>query len=171
MERGSPRAVATAAPVDLVSRQRFRDFVFSFEWRLPPAGNSGVLYRVSEDAAQAWQSGREMQLLDDLAHPDGRDRRTSCGSLYGLLAPRRIALPPTGFFVKARLRVYGTRAEHWLSGHLVLSYDLADPALRERIAASKFGAFPRFGREEEGHLVLQHHGTDAWFRKLRVEPL
>lgn len=165
------RALATGARVDLVTRRRFRDFQLSFDWRLPPGGNSGVLYRVSEEAEESWQSGPEMQLLDDLAHPDGRDRLTSCGALYGLLAPRRMALPATDTFLKARLRVQGTKAEHWLSEHLVLACDLADPALQERIAASKFAPFARFAAEPEGHIVLQHHGTDAWFRNLRVKVL
>jgi hypothetical protein len=165
------RARGAGERVDLVTRRRFRDFDLSFDWRLPPGGNSGVLYRVSEEAEESWHSGPEMQLLDDLAHPEGRERLTSCGALYGLLAPRRIALPATEAFFKARLRVQGTRAEHWLSQHLVLAYDLDDPALKERIAGSKFAAYPRFAAEPEGHIVLQHHGTDAWFRNLHLEVL
>lgn len=165
------RALGAGEPVDLVTRRQFRDFELAFDWRLAPGGNSGVLYRVSEQAEEAWQSGPEMQLLDDLAHPDGRDRLTSCGALYGLLAPRRMALPASETFIKARLRVQGTRVEHWLSQHRVLAYDLADPGLRERIARSKFAEFPGFAAEPEGHIALQHHGSDAWFRNLRIELL
>ena len=51
----------------------------------------------------------------------------------------------------------------------VLGYDLASEELRERIARSKFRDYPGFGRLEEGHIVLQHHGTEAWFRRLRIE--
>lgn len=171
IEGGVLRALGGGERVDLVTRRKFRDFELSFDWRLPPGGNSGVLYRVSEEAEEAWQSGPEMQLLDDLTHPDGRDRRTSCGALYGLLAPRRMALPATEAFLKARLRVQGTRAEHWLSQHLVLAYDLADPGLRERIAKSKFAGLAGFAAAAEGHIALQHHGSDAWFRSLRIEPL
>jgi len=28
---------------------------------------------------------------------------------------------------------------------------------------------PQFARAPEGHIVLQHRGTDAWFRRLRLE--
>lgn len=165
------RALGTAERVDLTSRRRYRDFAFSFECRLPPGGNSGVLYRVSEDLAESWQSGPEMQLLDDLRHPDGQNPLTACGALYGLLAPRKTNLPPVDIFIRARVVVRGSKIEHWVNDIPVLGYDLADPVLRERIAASKFKSFPRFAREDEGHLVLQHHGTDAWFRDLRIEPL
>lgn len=165
------RAIGAGERVDLATRARYRDFELSFDWRLPPGGNSGVLYRVSEETEESWQSGPEMQLLDDLAHPDGRDRLTSCGAFYGVLAPRRMALPATQTFIKARLRVQGTKVEHWLSQHLILAYDLADPALHQRIAESKFAGFARFAAEAEGHIVLQHHGTDAWFRNLQIEVL
>ncbi len=42
------RALAAGPALDLISRERFRDFSLSFEWRLPRGGDSGVLYRVSE---------------------------------------------------------------------------------------------------------------------------
>jgi hypothetical protein len=63
----------------------------------------------------------------------------------------------------------GTYLEHWLNEQKVLTYDLADEGLGELIAKSKFKNFPQFAREAEGHIVLQHHGTDAWFRNIYVE--
>lgn len=170
-EGATLHAVGTAKRVDLASRRRYRDFACSFEWCLPAGGNSGLLYRVSEDLPEPWQSGPEMQLLDDLRHPDGQNPLTRCGALYGLLPPRKVAPPPTDAFIKARVLVRGSRVEHWLSGLQVLIYDLADPELRERVAASKFSRFPRFACGHDGHLVLQHHGTDAWFRNIHIEPL
>jgi len=163
-------ALGAGPRVDLVSRARYRDFALSFEWCLPPGGNSGVLYRVSEDTAEAWQSGPEMQLVDDLEHPDGQDSLRCCGALYDLIAPCARAQPLADAYVRARIVVRGWRVEHWLNDLLLLACDLADPAVRDRIARSKFAAYPRFAREPEGHLVLQHHGTDAWFRCLRIEP-
>lgn len=165
------RAVGSAERVDLISRERYRDFSLSLEWCLPPGGNSGVLYRVSENLPEAWQSGPEMQLLDDEGHPDGADPKTSCGALYGLLAPGEKELPRPRSWISARVVVRGTRVEHWLDGRRVLEYDLSDERLRERIGKSKFGDFPGFGREVEGHVVLQHHGTEAWFRSIRIEEL
>jgi hypothetical protein len=170
-EGNALRAIGSAESIDLISRNRYRDFVLAFEWRLPPGGNSGLLYRVDEAAAKAWHSGPEMQLLDDFGHPDGRTPVTRCGALYALLAPRQIAVPLIHRYLRARVVVRGAKVEHWLNDLLVLTYDLSDPALRDQIAASKFRAFPRFAREAQGHLVLQHHGTDAWFRHLHIEPI
>ena len=33
---------------DLVSSERFRDFEFSWEWRIAPGGNSGIKYRIQK---------------------------------------------------------------------------------------------------------------------------
>ncbi len=165
------RAVAGAERIDLISRSRYRDFSLSLEWYVPPAGNSGILYRVSEELLDSWQSGPEMQLLDDLNHPDGADPKTSCGALYALLAPSSKRLLAACSFHRARVVARGTHIEHWLNERKVLTYDLADEGLRELIAKSKFKDFPQFGQEAEGHIVLQHHGTEAWFRHSCIEEL
>ena len=53
----------------------------------------------------------------------------------------------------------------------VLGCDLASEELRERIARSRFRDCAQFGRLREGHIVLAHRGTEAWFRRLRIEVL
>lgn len=160
------RALPRGPQVDLVSTERFRDFDLSLEWRLPPGGNSGVLYRVDEAAQAAWQSGPEMQLVED-RNPDSEVPETSCGALYDLYPPEvRVACSP-GINL-ARITVHGSRVEHWLNGARVLACDLAGEDFRWRAARSKFAAYPDFARAAEGHIVLQHHGTEAWFREIRV---
>jgi hypothetical protein len=163
------RALAAGAPVDLVTRERFRDFILSFEWRLPRGGNSGVLYRVGEELPHSWQSGPEMQLLDDEHHQDGANAVTSCGALYGLIAPWRDQRDIANAYHSARLIVQGSRVEHWIDDAQVLGYDLDSEEVRERISRSKFREWPQFASLQEGHIALQHHGTEAWFRRIRIE--
>lgn len=165
------RAIADGPRVDLISRQRYGDFILRFEWCLPEGGNSGVLYRVSEDYDEAWQSGPEMQLLDDPRHPEGTNPNTGCGALYHLLPCSLMEPLPPNLFVSGRVVVSGTKVEHWLTGQEVLAYDLSGPMLRRHIAASKFKDFPSFGTVPEGHIVLQHHGTGAAFRNIRIEAI
>jgi hypothetical protein len=85
----SRAARSRSAPSGLV-----RDIV-----AMSAGANSGVLYRVTEELPYAWQSGLEMQLLDDVRHPDGKNPLTSCGALYGVLAPhpRLLAAVPSTF--------------------------------------------------------------------------
>jgi 3-keto-disaccharide hydrolase len=163
------RAIAAGAPVDLITRERFRDFTLSFEWRLPRGGNSGVLYRVAEELEHSWQSGPQMQLLDDEHHQDGANALTSCGALYGLIAPWRDQRDIANTYHGTRLIVQGGRVQHWIDDTQVLGYDLESEELKERIARSKFREWPQFARLKEGHIALQHHGTEAWFRRLRID--
>jgi hypothetical protein len=48
---------------------------------------------------------------------------------------------------------------------------LGSPQLRDLIAESKFKNMPRFSMLSEGHIGIQHHGEEVWFRKIRVREL
>ena len=163
------RALAGGPQVDLITRERFRDFALYFEWRLPRGGNSGVLYRVDEQLPHSWQSGPEMQLLDDEHHQDGANALTSCGALYGLIAPWHDQRDIANAYHSTRLVVQGSRVEHWIDDTQVLGYDLESEEVKERIARSKFREWPQFSLLADGHIALQHHGTEAWFRRLRID--
>ena len=153
----------------MISRERFGDFDLSLQWRLPEGGNSGILYRVLEDPDDASANGLEMQLLHDAGHPDGKRPETSCGALYDLVAPEQAVICPPGIFNIARVRVSGSQIEHWLNGKRVVACDLAEPDFPARVARSKFRDRPQFTRAREGHIVLQHHGSEAWFCDIRIE--
>ncbi|HEY1889334.1 MAG TPA: DUF1080 domain-containing protein [Steroidobacteraceae bacterium] len=163
------RALAGGPQVDLITRERFRDFALYFEWRLPRGGNSGVLYRVDEQLEHSWQSGPEMQLLDDEHHQDGANALTSCGALYGLIGPWHDQRDIANAYHSTRLVVQGSRVEHWIDDTQVLGYDLESEEVKERIARSKFREWPQFSLLADGHIALQHHGTEAWFRRLRID--
>jgi hypothetical protein len=163
------RAMASGPRVDLITRERFGDFTLSFDWRLPRGGSSGVAYRVSEETGPALQSGPVLQLLDDERHQDGADAVTSCGALYGLLAPWHDLRRSAASYHAARIVVSGTAVEYWMDDRQVLGFDLASEELRERIARSRFRDFPQFARVPVGHIVLQHRGTEAWFRNVRID--
>jgi hypothetical protein len=170
-EGGMLRTVAEAEPIDLITRQQYRHFELTLEWRVARGGNSGVLYRVVEALPHAWQSGLEMQLLDDARHPDGQTPETSAGALYGLIAPRGTVLQPIGDFNTARVVVRASHVEHWLNEVLVVAYTLHSAALAALVARSKFQGLPGFGHAARGHIALQHHGDPVWFRHLCLGPL
>lgn len=163
------RAMAAGPRVDLITRETFRDFTLSFDWRLPRGGSTAVAYRVSEQDGPATHTGPALQLLDDEHHADGADALTSCGALYGLMAPWHDVRGSANVYHSARVVVSGTVIEHWIDDTRVLGCDLASEELRERIARSRFRDSPQFARLPEGHIVLQHRGTEVWFRGLRIE--
>jgi hypothetical protein len=154
--------------IDIVTNSKYRNFEFELEWRVAPGANSGIIYLVSEDEDQTWKTGPEMQVLDDTRHSDGKTPETSAGSLFGLIAPVNKVLRPVGEFNRARLVVNNGHVEHWLNGTRVLEYDLGSDVLAGLISKSKFKNFPKFAHVSNGHIALQYHGDDVWFRNIRV---
>jgi hypothetical protein len=153
---------------DIITAQQFADFEVRFEWKVAPGANSGIMYRVTEDEATPWRTGPEYQILDDEKHPDGRDAKTSAGSLYAIYAPEGKALKPVGEFNEARIVIYRNRVEHWLNGKRVVAYDLDGEEFKAKVKASKFSAMPAYGTRDRGHIALQDHGDDVWYRNIRI---
>jgi len=118
------RAVARGERVDLITRERFGDFTLLFDWRLPRAGSTAVLYRVEEAAGPATHTGPAMQLLDDEHHPDGADSLTSCGALYGLMAPWHDLRSSANAYHSARVVLKGSAVEYWIDEVQVIGCDL-----------------------------------------------
>ena len=174
VENGELKTIEGAKnPVDIITRDKYRDFELELEWKIKPGGNSGIIYRVAElpKPSETWHSGPEMQVLDDDKHKDALDPKTSAGSLYALVAPTNKTVNPPGQWNKVRLVVNGTHVEHWLNGKKVVDADLASPEIKALIAASKFKAYPQFAQEREGYVALQFHGDEVAYRNVRIRRL
>ncbi|MDZ7331498.1 MAG: DUF1080 domain-containing protein [candidate division KSB1 bacterium] len=171
IENGSLKTVVGGDQCDIITKEKFKNFELEAEWRVAPGGNSGIFYRVTEEYPAVWQSAPEMQVLDDSLHRDGLDPRTSAGALYGLIAPTNKALMPVGEYNKAKVIVQGNHVEHWLNNVKILEYELGSEELQSLIAESKFKEFAGFARASEGHIALQHHGEEVWYRNIRIRPI
>ena|SRR5437016_9314145 len=171
VENGALKTVRGGHGPDIVTKEKYDNFALELEWKVTPGANSGIMYRVSEDFDAPYETGPEMQVLDDDKHPDAKDPKTSAGSLYALMAPKNKKLKPVGEWNKVRIVVEGNHVEHWLNGVKVVEYELGSDELNRLIAQSKFKDMPRFGKEKSGYIDLQHHGDEVWYRKIRVRRL
>src|SRR5687768_48352 len=50
---------------DIMTTDTFDNFELTLEWKVAPGGNSGIFYRVTERADATYETGPEMQVLDD----------------------------------------------------------------------------------------------------------
>ena len=116
--------------------------------------------------------GFEYQILDDDRHPDASIESHRAGALYDLIAPdARKQLRPVGDWNHSRIVFRGAHGEHWLNGEKVVEYDLNTARMDSLLAASKYAPHEWFGQRREGHVVLQDHGDDVWFRNLKLREL
>ena len=156
---------------DLITVDQFGDFELALEWQIAPGGNSGIMFRVTEDQAQAYFSGPEVQVLDDSAHADGSSRLTSAGSNYALHPAPEGVVKPAGVWNAVRLVARGAHIEHWLNGVKVVEYELWTPEWEELVQNSKFVEWPAYGRAKRGHIALQDHGDRVAYRDIKVRDL
>lgn len=172
VENGSLRVVARGGAGDVMTVEQYEDFDLMMEWKVSEKANSGIMYRVTTDGKAPWHTGPEYQILDDKGHGLDPANAHSAGALYGLYSP-----PPekpakaAGEWNQTRIVLRGNLVEHWLNGIQLVEGKVGSKDWKKRVDASKFKAFPRFGLNRKGHIVLQDHGHDVWFRNIRIRKL
>ena len=156
---------------NLVTEQQFSDFDLLFEWKVAPGANSGVFYHVSEADDKGLITSPEYQVLDNAAHVDGKNAKTSAASNYALHAPVKDATRPVGEWNQGRIVVESGRVEHWLNGEKVVEYELGSEEWKQRVDASKFAQWPAYGTRRKGHIAIQDHGDPVWYRNIKLKEL
>jgi len=114
----------------------------------------------------------ELQLIDDAQNADARsslDRIT--GALYDLMAPTQGSVVSLTDFNTARIVVHGKHIEHWINGAKVVQFERESAELQKLIGASKFKHLDKFGTFAKGHIALQDHNSEVWFRNMKMREL
>lgn len=156
---------------DIVTKQEFGDFEFSIDWKVNKGGNSGIMYRCDEKHDYPWQTGPEMQILDDSGHADGKKEKTRAGTLYDLYPCAFDVCRPAGEWNSARVVCRGTKVEHWLNGFKVVDVDTASDGYKAAKAASKWAKSADHNSLLRGRIALQDHGDEVRFRNIKVREL
>ena len=173
---------------DLITTDTFRNFEFAWDWKMSPAGNSGVKYNVSEQLSLAGgrtaatlspstSQGRaalgfEYQMIDDDRHSDGKLPTHRSGALYDLITPNENKhLNPVGEWNHSVIIFNGNHGEHWLNGLKVVEYELGSSALTAALAASKYKVIEGFASRRVTPIVLQDHTEEVYFRNIKIREL
>jgi hypothetical protein len=171
---------------DIITREQFGAFELELEYRIAPGGNSGIMFHVTETEATPWMTGPEVQVLDNAK---GHDPQKT-GWLYGLYAPELSAearqaevaagrtppahldaTRPAGEWNRITLRVAPEGSEVAVNGVVYERFIKGSEDWTERVAKSKFAAFPKFGKADRGHICLQDHGDEVAYRSIKVREL
>lgn len=158
---------------DIMTEEEYENFDFRLEWKIAPCGNSGIIYNVVEADKHdhVWQTGPEMQILDNTCHPDAKIPTHRAGDLYDLIETNYVTVRPAGQWNKVRIVSNNGKLEHWLNGHKVVETEMFTEEWRKMIANSKFKDMPDFGKAKKGHISLQDHGDRVWFRNIKIKRL
>jgi hypothetical protein len=159
---------------DLMTVADFLNFDLSFDWKVATGANSGVKYNVSELYSLKYQRGHaalgfEYQIEDDSLGDDIKAGTHRAAALYDLIAANdKKTLNPVGEWNTSRIVFRGKHGEHWLNGEKVLEFDLGTPSMDSLLAKSKYHVYPGFADKRAGHIILQDHNDEAWYRNIKI---
>jgi hypothetical protein len=171
VEDGALRVIAGGGGGDIVTQGNWEDFELSLDFKCAPGANSGIMYRVDETLQYPWMTGPEFQILDDAKHKDGLTATHSVGALYDMIAPESKPEVKAGEWNNARIRIRNGVLTHYLNGQKVVETRIDDESWTSMIAKSKFKDMKGFGIQPKGHIALQDHGDDVWYRNIKVRDL
>ena len=173
LDGAAKKSYQTDGGGDLVTDNEFENFDLKLEWKISKNGNSGIIFYVHEDSSykESWNTGMEMQVLDNDGHPDGKIHKHRAGDLYDLIACTTETVKPVGEWNQVEMISKKGKLEFKLNGLTIVSTTLWDDNWKQLIAGSKFKNMPGFGSYHKGKIALQDHGNDVWFRNIIIKKL
>jgi hypothetical protein len=160
---------------DIVTTEQFDWFELELDYNISHAGNSGIMYHVTDEGGGVWATGPEFQLEDNTAAADP----VRCGWLYALYQPPNDpktgkpldATKPVGEWNHVRLLISPEKCEHEINGVKYFDYILDSDDFKARVARSKFAGMPKFAKTHKGNIALQGDHGQVSFRNIRIRSI
>jgi hypothetical protein len=160
---------------DIVTSNKFGAFELQLDYNISEAGNSGIMFHVTDEGGAVWATGPEFQLEDNVKAVDPQ----RCGWLYALYQPPidnktgKIldATKPVGEWNHVRLVVTPQKCVHEINGVKYFEYVIGSDDFNGRVANSKFGKMPYFAKSPDGYIALQGDHGSVSFRNIKIRPL
>lgn len=152
---------------NIYTKEQYGDFVYRFEFKLTPGANNGVGIRTPTEGDAAYL-GYEIQVLDDDADVYKNLKPYQYhGSVYGIIPAKRGALKPIGEWNEQEIRIQGSKIKVTLNGKVIVDGDIKE-ATKNGTADKK--DHPGLN-QTKGHIGFLGHGTEVFFRNIRVKKL
>ncbi len=161
----------TEKRADIMTIDQYENFELMFDWKISAQGNSGLIYHASEEFDEPYASGPEYQVIDDIGYPGDLTPIQFSGACYGMYAPSAKTVKPVGEWNESKLLVNNNHVEHWLNGTKVVEYELQSADWKKLVANGKWKDFPNYGLTKKGHIDLQDHSNEVWFKNILIKVL
>lgn len=156
----------------LVYEQPVSDFVLKLDFKISPKCNSGIFFRTSSLKPRPGKdvgfNGLEIA-IDDTQVAGFHDT----GAIYDLVKPMKNTMKPVGMWNHLELTCNDNKIAIELNGEVVTRMDLnewPEPNKRPDGSEHKFDVAYK-SHPRTGYLGLQDHGSDCWYRNIKLKPL
>jgi len=160
---------------NIITKKEYTNFILSLEWKISEGGNSGIFWGVFEDPKykEAYQTGPEIQVLDNEKHADGKVAVHRAGALYDMLAPKHDVVKPAGEWNTCVIKIdhKNNIGVVTLNGTEIEEFPVEGSKWDDMVAHSKFATWEGFGKHQTGHIGLQDHGNKVWYRNIKIKTL
>ena len=156
---------------DLITYKQFDNFELSLDWKIAKAGNSGILYHVTDAEDLSYLTGPEYQLIDDEGFPEKLEEWQKTGADYAMYTTTSRPTKPVGQYNNTKIIFNKGHVEHWLNGVKVIEFEAWSDDWNNRKANGKWKNASNYGRFKTGYICLQDHGSEIWFKNVKIKPL
>lgn len=153
---------------DLVTDGVYENYELKLQWRITPGGNSGIIFDVQEAPkyGATYQTGAEMQVLDNVGADDNKKQNHLAGCLYDMIGDATVSHPvEPGGWNQVRIIQNKGQLTFWLNGTKTVDVKIGSPEWDKAMAQSKFKSrgFADFMKVQKGHIAVQKHpGASGW---------
>lgn len=167
----TPTTKGSAEAQDIITDKIYRNYALSLDFKMMKGTNSGIIFQVSEDPKYKfpYETGPEFQIIDQANWPDPLKDWQICGANYAMYPPKALPCKPVGEWNQLMLVVDGNHVTQIINGVVVVEYDKYTPEWKKLRDSGKWAAYPDYGKFDEGHISLQNHGTQVWFRNIKLK--
>ena len=167
-----PDSLVNAGLNNLVTDKEYTNFKLSIDWKISEGGNSGIFWGVheSDEFNVPYQTGPEIQVLDDLKHSDGKIVTHRSGSLYDMVAPSKDVVKKVGEWNTCVLEINHkiNKGKVWLNNVEIVNFPVNGEGWDEMVSKSKFKDWEGFGKFKKGNIGLQDHGNIVSFKNIKI---